>query len=87
MSDDGSGWFLKKLTGSQRTEECFYTNSDTELTYLGAAFVAGDPRGKYDAANKDSHVAIVERLGDMRVVLQFPAPVNASDFDLLVLER
>jgi Domain of unknown function (DUF4893) len=85
--DDGSGWYLKKLTGSQRTEGRFYTNSDSELTYLGAAFVAGETASKYGSTNKDSHVAIVERLAENRVVLQFPAPVYESDFDLLVMER
>jgi hypothetical protein len=35
VPDDGSGWMLKKVSGSQRTEGRFYTESDTRLIYLG----------------------------------------------------
>lgn len=87
ISDDGAGWFLKKLTGSQRTQGRFYTESDTRLIYLGAGFVAGESAGTFGPANKDSAIAVVERLAPQKLVLQFPAPVYESDFDLLVLER
>lgn len=87
ISDDGAGWMLKKRTGSQRTQGRFYTDSDTRLIYLGAGFVAGEKPGAFGPGNKDSAIAVAERLGQHRLVLQFPAPVYESDFDLLVLER
>ena len=87
ISDDGAGWFLKKLTGSQRTWGRFYTDSATRLIYVGAGHVEGDSPRKYGDDPKENQVAVVERLGKNRLVLQFPKPYYESDFDLLVLER
>jgi hypothetical protein len=87
ITDDGIGWFLKKQTGSQRTQGHFYTESATRLIYLGVGYVTGETPGKYETANKESHVAVVERLGDKKLVLQFPKPVYESEFDILLLER
>lgn len=87
ISDDGAGWFLQKLTGSQRTTGRFYVESDTRMVYLGAGTVNDDPPRNYGDDGKENQVAYVERLGKNRLVLQFPQPVYESDFDLLVLER
>ncbi len=87
ISDDGSGWVLKKVSGSQRTQGRFYTASATRLIYLGAGTVNDDPPRKYGDEVKENQVAYVERLGEKRLVLQFPQPVYESNFDLLVLER
>ncbi|NJM31394.1 MAG: DUF4893 domain-containing protein [Rhizobiales bacterium] len=87
IADDGSGWFLKKTTGSQMTQGRFYTESDTRLVYLGAGHVRGDNPRKYGEAPKEDQVAIAERLAENRLVLQFPAPQYESKFDLLVMER
>jgi hypothetical protein len=87
ISDDGSGWMLKKVSGSQRTQGRFYTDNATRLVYLGAGTVNDDPPRKYGDEVKENQVAYVERLGEKRLVLQFPQPVYESNFDLLVLER
>jgi hypothetical protein len=87
ISDDGSGWFLKKLSGSQRTQGRFYTLGPTRMVYLGAGTVNDDPPRHYGDVARENQVAIVERLGRNRLVLQFPKPEYESDFDLLVLER
>ncbi len=87
ISDDGAGWFLKKTTGSQRTEGRFYTDSATRLVYVGASYVQGEKRRKYREAPKENQVAYVEQLAENRLVLQFPRPAYESDFDILVLER
>jgi Domain of unknown function (DUF4893) len=87
ISDDGAGWFLKKLSGSQRTQGRFYTESETRMIYLGAGHIYDEPPRKYGDDPKENQVAVVERLGKNRLVLQFPKPVYESDFDLLVLER
>lgn len=87
ISDDGAGWFLKKLTGSQRTEGHFYTDSATRLVYVGTGYVAGEKPPRYGDDPQANQVAYVERLAKDRLVLQFPKPVYDSDFDIMVLER
>jgi hypothetical protein len=87
ISDDGSGWFLKKLSGSQRTQGRFYTESDTRMVYVGAGTVNDDPPRKYGDDANENQVAVVERLDRNRLVLQFPDPYYESDFDIMVLER
>lgn len=87
INDDGSGWVLEKTTGSQRTQGRFFTASDTRMIYLGASFVTGEAPRNYGAAEKENQVAVMERLGENRLVLQFPSPFYESKFDLLVLER
>jgi hypothetical protein len=87
ISDDGVGWFLKKVTGSQRTQGRFYTQSATRMIYLGAGHIWDEPPRKYGDKADENMVAVVERLGKNRLVLQFPKPFVESDFDLLVLER
>lgn len=87
ISDDGSGWVLEKLTGSQKTKGRFYTASNTRLTYIGAGYVSGERPRKYGDDEKENQVAIAERLGEKRLVLQFPSPAYESQFDILVLER
>lgn len=87
ITDDGAGWTLKKLTGSQRTEGRFFTESDTRLTYVGAGHVAGEAPRSYGDDPLHNQVAVVERLGENRILLFFPAPQFESKLDILVLER
>ena len=87
IADDGAGWFLKKVTGSQRTEGRFYTESATRLVYVGASYVAGEKPRRYGQDPKDDQVAIVERRAENRLVFLFPAPQYESKLDILVLER
>ncbi len=44
VSDDGSGWFLKKVSGSQRTQGRFYTEGATRMIYLGAGHIYDERR-------------------------------------------
>jgi hypothetical protein len=87
ITDDGAGWMLEKLTGSQRTRGRFYTLSATRLAYVGAGHVAGDKARNYGDDPKENQVAIAERRGDDRIVLLFPAPQYESKLDVLVLEK
>lgn len=87
VSDDGAGWTLEKLTGSQRTKGVFYMLSVSRLAYLGAGFVAGEKPINYGADPKQNQLAIAERLADDRIILMFPAPQFESKLDVLVLER
>ncbi len=87
ITDDGSGWYLEKTSGSQRVTGRFYTNSSTEMTFLGAGHVNNDPPRKYGQDRQQDQVAIVTRRGKNKLVLEFPAPKFESKLDILVLER
>lgn len=87
ISDDGAGWMLEKLSGSQRTKGFFYTVSGERLAYLGAGHVAGESARRYGQDAKEDQVAYVERRSPNRIILMFPAPHYESKFDILVLER
>ena len=87
ISEDGAGWLLEKLTGSQRTRGMFYTLSATRLAYLGAGYVNGEKPRSYGQDPKENQVAIVERRGRNKLVFLFPAPQYESKLDILVMER
>jgi len=87
ISDDGSGWMLQKLTGSQRTSGSFYTLSDTRLAYLGAGHYGDEKPRRYGEDPRQDQVAIAERRAKDRIILLFPAPQFESKLDVLVLER
>jgi hypothetical protein len=87
IREDGAGWQLEKLTGSQRTRGMFYTLSATRLAYLGAGYVVGDKPRSYGEDPKENQVAIVERRGRNRLVFLFPLPQYESKLDILVMER
>ena len=87
ISDDGAGWKLEKLTGSQRSSGRFYTLSATRLAYLGAGHYHDEAARNYGADPERDQVAIAERRGNNRIILLFPAPKMESKLDVLVLER
>ena len=87
INDDGAGWKLEKLTGSQRTTGRFYTLSATRLAYLGAGHYHYEEPRAYGSTAEHDQVAIAERRAKNRIILLFPAPKLESKLDLLVLER
>lgn len=87
ITDDGSGWRLEKLTGSQRTSGAFYTDSDTRLTYLGALHYADEAPRRYAGDPDRDQIAYAMRAGDKRVRLEFPSPKYESKLDIIELER
>ncbi len=87
LTDDGAGWFVEKISGSQRLTGRLYTKSDTELVFVGAGHVNDDPARNYGENPKEDQVAIVTRRGKDKLVLEFPAPQYESKLDVLVMER
>lgn len=87
VSDDGSGWRLEKLTGSQRTSGAFYTDSDTRLTYLGALHYGHEQPKKYGSDADRDQVAYALHPDENRVRLEFPSPKYESRLDILELKR
>ncbi|MGH6760100.1 MAG: DUF4893 domain-containing protein [Phyllobacterium sp.] len=87
ITDDGSGWMLEKLSGSQRTRGRFFTESDTRLTYLGVSYVNNDKPPTYGAGPESDQVGYVYRTGDNGMRIEFPSPHYESVFDILELKR
>jgi hypothetical protein len=87
ISDDGSGWRLEKISGSQRTSGKFYDDSDTRLIYLGASHYSGEKPRMYASDSERDQVAYVFRVGDSRLRLEFPSPKFESKLDILELTR
>lgn len=87
ITDDGSGWTLEKMSGSQRTKGRFFTESDNRLTYLGVGYVNNDKPPKYGAGPESDQIGYVYRTGDNTMRIEFPAPHYESVFDILELKR
>jgi hypothetical protein len=85
--EDGTGWFLEKTSGSQRTQGHFYDDGPTRLTYVGAGHVAGEAPRTYGQVATENQVAFAERRAANRITLMFPEPHYESKLDILVLER
>ncbi len=87
VTDDGSGWTLEKMSGSQRTRGRFFTEGDARLTYLGAYFVAGDRAPRYGAGPETDQVGYAFRTGPRAWRIEFPAPRYESKLDILEFRR
>lgn len=87
VTDDGSGWMLEKLTGSQRTKGRFYTESDTRLIYLGSFYVAGDPVKPYGSGPQSDQVGYAVRTGPSEWRIELPLPEYESTLDVLEFRR
>ncbi|EJN03977.1 DUF4893 domain-containing protein [Phyllobacterium sp. YR531] len=87
ITDDGAGWLLEKISGSQRTKGRFFTDSDTRLTYLGSGYVAGEQPKKYGAGADTDEVGYAYRTSKDSFRIEFPAPARESLLDILELKR
>jgi hypothetical protein len=87
VTDDGSGWMLEKISGSQRTKGRFFTDNDKRLTYLGSFFVAGDTPKKYGSGPEGDQVGYAFRTGSNEWRIEFPAPHYESKLDILEFRR
>ena len=87
VSDDGSGWMLEKLTGSQRTKGRFYDDNAKRAIYLGSFFVEGDPVLPYGSGPKTDQVGYAFRTGPNAWRLELPAPYYESNLDILEFKR
>jgi len=87
VSDDGSGWMLEKLTGSQRTKGRFYDDDARRAIYLGSFFVEGDPVQPYGSGPKTDQVGYAFRTGVDAWRIEFPAPYYESTLDILEFRR
>ena len=87
VSDDGAGWYLQKLTGSQRTSGSFYDDGETRMIYLGSGSVNDDRPLPYGSGPQSDQVGYTYRTGPAQWQIEFPAPHYESDFDVLEFRR
>ncbi len=87
VTDDGSGWRLEKISGSQRTVGRFFTESATRLTYLGSFHVAGETPKPYGSGPESDQAGYAVRTGEDGFMIGLPDPYYESDFDILELRR
>lgn len=83
--DDGAGWVLQKITGSQRSMGRLYQLSEERLLYLGALHYAYEAPIWFGDDPSRNQTAVLFRLDDGRLRLEFPAPLAESAFDILEL--
>ncbi|WP_376704100.1 DUF4893 domain-containing protein [Mesorhizobium sp. ISC25] len=87
VSDDGSGWRLEKITGSQRTKGRFFDDGEKRAIYLGSFHVNDDPAKPYGSGPESDQVGYAFRnsAGEWRI--EFPAPYFESKLDILEFKR
>jgi len=87
ITDDGSGWYLVKTSGSQRTSGRFYDDGDSRLVYLGALNYSREKPIDYGKDAERDQVSYVFRTGPEELRMEFPAPKFESRLDILELKR
>ena len=87
VTDDGSGWMLEKVTGSQRTKGRFFDESDTRLHYLGSFFIAGEAPKPYGSGPETDQAGFAFRTGAREWRIEFPAPYYESKLDIIEFTR
>lgn len=87
VTDDGSGWTLEKVSGSQRTKGRFFDAGDTKLTYLGSFFIAGEKIMPYGSGLDSDQFAYAYRIGPKSFRMEFPAPRYESKMDIIEFKR
>ena len=87
VTDDGSGWMLKKTTGSQRTTGRLYDDGEKRAIYLGELSFNDDPAGRYGSDPKNDQAGYAFRTGADGWRIEFPDPYYESRMDILELKR
>jgi hypothetical protein len=87
VTDNGAGWMLEKLTGSQRTAGRFFDDGDKRLIYLGSGFIAGERIKPYGNGPETDQAGYAFRTGPKEWRIEFPAPYYESKLDILEFKR
>jgi hypothetical protein len=87
VSDDGSGWMLEKVSGSQRTKGRSFDDGEKRLIYLGSFHVAGATAKPYASGPESDQVGYAFRTGPQEWRIEFPAPYYESKLDILEFRR
>jgi len=87
VSDDGSGWKLAKITGSQRTAGRFFDDNEKRAIYLGSFTVNDDPAKAYGSGPQSDQVGYAFRNAPGEWRIEFPAPYYESKLDIMEFKR
>lgn len=87
VSDDGSGWKLDKLNGSQRVTGRFYDDGPTRMIFLGSGYIAGNKPKPYGGGKESDQVGYAFRSGQQSWRIEFPAPFYESKLDIIEFRR
>ncbi|MER9969658.1 DUF4893 domain-containing protein [Mesorhizobium sp. M0060] len=87
VSDDGSGWRLEKITGSQRTKGRFFDDGEKRAIYLGSFYVNDDSAKPYGSGPESDQVGYAFRNSASEWRIEFPAPHYESKLDILEFKR
>lgn len=87
VTDDGSGWQLEKLSGSQKTKGRFFDDGPQRLIYLGAGYVNAETPPAYGAGSQTNQVGYAFRTGPAAWRIEFPEPRFESKLDILEFRR
>jgi hypothetical protein len=83
--DDGAGWIFGKTTGSQLSMGRLYQLNEERLLYLGALHYTYETPIRFGDDPARNQIAVLTRLDDGRLRLEFPATLAEADFDILEL--
>ncbi|MDG4880127.1 DUF4893 domain-containing protein [Mesorhizobium sp. WSM4884] len=87
VSDDGSGWRLQKISGSQRTTGRFFDDGEKRAIYLGSFSVNGDKAKPYGSGPESDQVGYAFRNSATEWRIEFPAPYYESKLDIMEFKR
>ena len=87
VTDDGSGWRLEKVSGSQRTRGRFFDDGQKRAIYLGAASVNNDAAKPYGSGPQTDQVGYAYRSSPSEWRIEFPAPYYESKLDIMEFKR
>ena len=88
------GLFLQKNDGSLRTEGFLYPENGAWI-YLGAQSALGEPWHRYSGrtasvgapATPDDQIGLLSGIGNNRLRLEIPGPVEESSYDIIEFAR
>lgn len=87
VSDDGSGWRLEKISGSQRTTGRFFDDGEKRAIYLGSGYVNDNKPKRYGSGPESDQVGYAFRNSANAWRIEFPAPYYESHLDIMELKR
>ena len=87
VTDDGSGWRLAKISGSQRTTGRFFDDGDKRSIYLGSFSVNNDKAKPYGSGLESDQVGYAFRNSASEWRIEFPAPYYESKLDIMEFKR
>ncbi|MDX8459720.1 DUF4893 domain-containing protein [Mesorhizobium humile] len=87
VTDDGSGWRLAKISGSQRTTGRFFDDGEKRAIYLGSFSVNEDKAKPYGSGSESDQVGYAFRNSATEWRIEFPAPYYESKLDIMEFKR